>query len=474
MSDHTLVQTDIDEEATKLSQETVVDTKTWVDSAGTQTFVQDETCSPLLKRDRSPQVGDVVNRRFELTQKLGEGGMSVVFQALDRRKEEAKGRDPYIAIKILSPAFSRHPQANIALERETRKTQNLAHPNIITVYDFDRDGSTIYMTMEQLHGQSLQELIKKHPEGIAEKQVANIVDQICKGLSYAHSKNIIHADLKPSNIFITDDGVVKILDFGIARANSAMQHDAAGHTTLFDAAKLGGMTPSYASYDMFQNLPPQPADDIYSLGLIIYELYSGVHPFQRLPAPAVRQQKRKPKPLTGIPRYQWRAIESTLALERSQRFKSIDGFLQKFSNRRKQRIVKASAAAIVVVTAGLSWFSAQTVSQNQPNLPFDELPPETQAQVEAALNQANEAMEFNDINGAIIYYDRAGNLHPGNSSVRKGLDQIVERILHLENTDQNFGQSKLDQLNILLEYPALADNAKLHEAKRELMATLNR
>lgn len=473
MSDHTLVQTDIDPDATHLSPATEADSKTWVDSSGTETFIQDESSSQSSQKDPCPRVGSVVNRRFELTKQLGEGGMSVVFQALDRRKEEAKGRDPYIAIKILNPAFSQHPQANIALERETRKTQNLAHPNIITVYDFDRDGSTIYMTMEQLHGHSLQELIKKNPKGLPAKQVTRIVEQICNGLSYAHSKHIIHADLKPSNIFITDDGVVKILDFGIARANSAMQHDVAGHKTLFDAAKLGGMTPSYASYDMFQNLPPQPADDIYSLGLIIYELYAGVHPYQRLPAPAVRQQKRKPKPLTGIPRYQWRAIESTLALERHQRIKTIEEFLQKFSNRRKQRIIRATAASIVIVTAGLSWFSAQTVSQNQPNLPFDELPAETQVQVETALNSAAEAMQFNDINGALIFYDQAGSLHPGNSSVRKGLDQIVDQILKLEDTDKQYGQSKLDQLNILLQYPALADNARLHEAKREILANLN-
>lgn len=455
--------------------------------ASARTIVKGETNIPVLTtpvaekavaRDpvRPPalQIGSVINRRFELTRKLGEGGMSMVFQALDRRKAEAKDRDPYIAIKILSGEFSRHPQAIIALERETRKSQTLAHPNIITVYDFDRDGRTMYMTMEQLHGQSLHELIRKNRKGLPPETVTPIIEQICEGLRYAHSKHIIHADLKPSNIFITEKGVIKILDFGIARANSTMLQESADHKTLFDAAKLGGLTPSYASYEMFANLPPEPSDDIYSLGLIFYELLTGLHPYQRQPAPVARSQGLKPAPINSIKRYQWRAIEGALSLDRSERLKTIEEFAKRYSSRRKKRVITSIAATIVLATAGLSWISAQSMSQNQPNLPFDQLPSQTRFQVENALKSANEALQFNDLNGALTYFDQAGSLHPGNTEVRKGLNTIVDQVLSSEqNPGQTFGQSRLDQINILLAYPALADHPRLHEVKQQLQSSFD-
>ena len=106
----------------------------------------------------------------------------------------------------------------IAMQREARKAQTLAHPNISTVYDFDRDGQIIFMTMELLKGDPLDAFIKKNPNGIPREQAFGIVRGLCLGLAYAHNKNIIHSDFKPGNVFLTDDNRVKILDFGIARA----------------------------------------------------------------------------------------------------------------------------------------------------------------------------------------------------------------------------------------------------------------
>ena len=119
---------------------------------------------PALWADAGPVpgVGSVINNRFVLEESIGAGGMGTVFKSRDLRKVEAQDRNPHVAIKILNEEFRRHPQALQALQRESRKTQKLAHPNIVTVYDFDRDGSNVFMVMELLEGQSLDRMIRDH------------------------------------------------------------------------------------------------------------------------------------------------------------------------------------------------------------------------------------------------------------------------------------------------------------------------
>lgn len=122
--------------------------------------------------------------------------------------------------------FKDHPQAFVSLQQEAVKSQKLAHPNIVTVHDFDRDGSTIFMTMELLKGDPLDSLLRL--EAPFSKEVAmRYFNDLCSGLDYAHKRGLIHSDFKPGNIFVTTGGTVKILDFGIARAanKTAVSYD---------------------------------------------------------------------------------------------------------------------------------------------------------------------------------------------------------------------------------------------------------
>ena len=151
-----------------------------------------------------------------LEERVGEGGMGVVFKARDLRKEEAQDRDPYVAIKFLNPNSVRHPESLKALQRETRRAQTLAHPNVVTVYDFDRDGTLIYMTMEFLAGEPLDLHIKRHAQGLRFREAWPIIEGAGRALMYAHEQGVIHADFKPSNVFVSDKKA-KVLDFGIAR-----------------------------------------------------------------------------------------------------------------------------------------------------------------------------------------------------------------------------------------------------------------
>ena len=170
--------------------------------------------------------GTIIKDRFVLEKRLGEGGMGVVFKARDLRKEEARDRDPYVAIKFLNSEFRRHPEAFMALQRETRRAQALAHPNVVTVHDFDRDGTLIYMTMEFLEGEPLDRFIQRHPQGLRFKEAWPIIEGCSRALAYAHEQGVVHADFKPGNVFVAGERKVKVLDFGIARAVTRHGEDA--------------------------------------------------------------------------------------------------------------------------------------------------------------------------------------------------------------------------------------------------------
>ena len=300
---------------------------------------------------KEPAPGDLLKGRFVLEEILGRGGMGVVFKARDLRKVEAHDRNPYVAVKVLNDSFKSHPQSLIALQREARKAQQLAHPNIVTVYDFDRDGDTVYMTMEYLEGEPLDRLLRRHlSKPMEQKQAIDIIKGICLGLEHAHKHDTIHSDLKPGNIFVLKDGTVKVFDFGIARAMK--RQEGGGEQTVFDAGELGGLTPAYASYEMLDGQEPDVRDDIYALACIAYELLGGRHPFNKIPADEARSRNLTPAPIKSLKSRQWKSLVKGLAFARSDRSPSVEAFLQPFvaAPVRKGYIV-AAVLALLALTA---------------------------------------------------------------------------------------------------------------------------
>ena len=270
--------------------------------------------------------GSVLKERFELVNVLGEGGMGKVYRARDLLKVEAKDKNPFIAVKTLSGDFRQHPEAFMALQREASKAQRLAHPNIATVFDFDRDGSTIYLTMELMEGEELSSFIKRLPAGgLPVPEAMKLIKQLCDGLGYAHAKGLVHSDFKPGNAFITSDGTVKLLDFGIARA-SKTRHDVSGVITIFDPSELGALTPAYASLEMFEGEDPDPRDDIYALACVAYELLTGKHPFNKLSAPKILEKGLRPAPIAKLNKRQNRALLNALAINREDRTPTVQDF----------------------------------------------------------------------------------------------------------------------------------------------------
>lgn len=354
----------------------------------------------MASRARAHNTGlapqDILKNRFILEKVLGAGGMGVVYRAKDMLKVEAQDRDPYVAIKVLGEDFKSHPEAFIALQRECRKTQRIAHPNIVNVHDFDKDGDTVFMTMEYLEGSPLDKLIKKYrATGLPRPDVWRILEGFCSALAYAHQQNIIHSDLKPGNIYVTKKMVAKVFDFGIARAVAKAEQGEpeSEDKTVFDAGNLGALTPTYASLEMLEGDPPDVRDDIYALGCIAYELFTGQHPYKRKNAREALRRGMKPKRIEGLSKKQWRVIESALALQREDRIGSVREFWTSLTRKHTRPYAIWASFLLTAVVAGAGLWSTylQPEPPPPPQLSEDDFRSEIETRIRLELVQSNIA-----------------------------------------------------------------------------------
>lgn len=342
--------------------------------------------------DQVKGTGDTLNNRFVLEECLGVGGMGTVYKALDLRKLEASDRKPYLAIKVLNVQFRGNPQSLIALQREAKKAQVLAHRNIVTVYDFDRDGPVVYLTMEYLSGKPLSQLLRSpNFKGMPYREALPIVKGMSNALAYAHEHGFVHCDFKPGNVFLTDKGEVKVIDFGIARVFQRPEEES--DATVFDPGSLGALTPAYASPEMLEHREPDPRDDIYALGCITYELLTGHHPFNRLSATQARSADFKPKRPDDLGARQWRALRAALSFDRDTRTPTVTRFVNQFDTAARTgssgMLVKAGLvlAAACVAAFGVYRYRASSV-------PSDEVSHTASAPVIAEGSQAASSEEL--------------------------------------------------------------------------------
>ncbi len=392
-------------------------------------------------------IGSVLKDRFILEELLGSGGMGVVYKALDLRKQEAQDKSPYVALKILNDEFKDNPTSYIALQRETRKAQTLAHPNIITVYDFDRDRSHIFMSMEVLTGQSLKDYINKViPNGMPFKKAWHIIKGMCLALAYAHKNGIIHSDFKPGNVSILETGEVKVLDFGIACAVSRPDKDQ--DETVFDARRdLGALTPAYASLEMFSNKEPDPSDDVYALACVIYEILTGKHPYGKLSALKAYELNLQPKAVPSISRRQWKGLQRALALERKNRTPSVKQLITDLQPRSPLPIILGTIAviAIAVTTGGYIKLSQETDPLQDKII---ELTPKQQLKVKDLLELAEIHFEVGYLtaptgSNALWSYRQALEIDPYNKEAKNGLKKIADILS--QQARQLFAEGKYDE-----------------------------
>jgi len=424
----------------------------------------------------------IIKGRFELDKLLGVGGMGAVYKALDRRKLEASDSDPYVAIKLLNEDFQKHPDAFISLQREARKSQTLAHPNIVTVYDFDREGDRVFMTMEYLEGAPLDKLLRERTgSGFGKERAESILRDVSQALIYAHSHRIVHSDFKPGNIFVTSKKGAKVIDFGIARAVSeGGMASKAGEKTVFDAGTLGALTPAYASLEMLKGSEPQPGDDVFALGCVAYELFSGRHPYDRTPADKALEQKMKPARVRGLSRRQWRALEAALAFRRKDRPASVEEFTHKFfgSNRWKWVFGSLCVATIAAGVTGFTYLEREnTAEQNRVRI---ELEQKHEAELlESRIRDKREAIDrLVDLSVLTpswerdlqVEIDEYRALDPSDSAYTDAVIQRVSELFVSAATGQlNLGN--LDETERMLE--RAADWNYTGEAALEVASALN-
>ena len=208
----------------------------------------------------------VINDRYEIGKRIGRGGMAEIFQARDILLDRP------VAIKVLFPEFATDPAFVERFRREAQAAANLNHPNIVGVYDWGKVNNTYYIAMEYVNGRTLADILKQSGT-LTPMQVCDVMSEVASALISAHQNGVIHRDVKPGNILVSTTGQVKVADFGIARALGSGVEQGLTQT----GAVMG--TATYFSPEQAQGASTDQRSDIYSLGVVMYEMLSGSAPF---------------------------------------------------------------------------------------------------------------------------------------------------------------------------------------------------
>lgn len=207
----------------------------------------------------------IINNRYQITSTIATGGMAVIYKAQDLMLERP------VALKILKKDLSDDLTFQNRFRQEARASARLIHPNIVTTFDFGYDRDRLFIVMEYLDGVELKELMSAD-EKVPVDDAIDYLRQACRGLDYAHQQGFVHCDIKPQNLMVTDENVLKITDFGISRALDTVTRE--------EQADVVWGSPNYISPEQSAGKAPSPATDVYALGVVAYELFSGQLPFE--------------------------------------------------------------------------------------------------------------------------------------------------------------------------------------------------
>jgi serine/threonine protein kinase len=257
----------------------------------------------------------LLNQRYQLEKSIGTGGMAIVYRARDLMLE----RD--VAIKIMREDFSANPTFRERFRQEAKAAANLYHPNIVTIHDFGLDAGRFFIVMENVPGEDLRDILQQRGRLKWEEAVSLMV-QACAGVGYAHRAGLVHCDIKPHNMLVTPDMRLKVADFGIARAMASVQPE--------EKADIVWGSPQYFSPEQASGGAPSPASDVYSLGIVLYEMLTGRLPFIANTASELAQMHREAQPTPPrvlnpeIPEALNQIILKVLRKEPSARYRTAD------------------------------------------------------------------------------------------------------------------------------------------------------
>lgn len=257
----------------------------------------------------------LVNNRYQIEELLGRGGMAVVYHARDITLE----RD--VALKVLKADYTEDPAFRERFRQEAKAAANLTHPNIVTVYDFGYDRSRLYIVMEYVPGDDLNSMINERGR-LALDDGLTLAIKACKGIGYAHRAGLVHCDVKPHNLLVTPDMQLKVTDFGIARALASINPE--------EEVDVVWGSPQYFSPEQAGGEPPSPASDVYSLGVVMYLMFTGQLPFIGKTAAELARLHRRADPIPPrelnpfLPEDLEEVLLKVLAKESSARYRTAD------------------------------------------------------------------------------------------------------------------------------------------------------
>src|SRR3954454_12686665 len=276
-----------------------------------------DVASPARATPASAMIGELVADRYELLEVVGTGGMSTVYCALDTLLERN------VALKVLHPHYGDDEEYVERFRREARSVAQLSHPNIVTVIDRGESDAQQYIVFEYVDGESLKQLVDRAGP-LPARRVIELGLQIADALAFAHQHGLVHRDVKPQNVLVTEDGEAKVTDFGIARSLD-VEHGVTQTGTV-----LG--TSNYLSPEQARGQTVTPATDVYSLGVMLFELLTGEVPFpgENFVAVAMKHTNEPPPSLLerrpDVPMRLVAAIDRALAKDPAHRFQSMDAF----------------------------------------------------------------------------------------------------------------------------------------------------
>lgn len=372
--------------------------------------------------------GTLVVGRYEVLELVQHSGMGRVYKARDRQRERAGLAKPFVALKFASPASEDSIDTTSYLRQEFLKLSGLRHPNIVAAYDLDTHRGRDFIVLEWLQGETLAELLGRlNSKRIALSKAQEIVASVAGALAHAHAASIVHGDIKPSNIFLTDEHVVKVLDFG-SSGKSSSGISAAGE------GERSWATRAYASCELLSSETACPGDDVFALGVTAYCLLSGERPYGELDALDAKERGMQPEPLPKDARAHWPAIRAALQLDAADRPVDAGDFRARFVERPEaepqevfrrpipvQRMAVVYGALAAVVIAVTVWWS---IPGSQP----------ATSPVTVLLENAAFALESDRLtepadDSALHYYRAVLAEDPSSAAASDGMDRIAETYL---------------------------------------------